>query len=105
MSLTVSDCKSAYGTDSGGKLIFSSIDSNKASSTSRKHVQREESAASSKRNLDLRATIMERQQEFRDFKVDLSLEGDIRVVLYDQHKVTHRNELMCFLWFHTGFIP
>ena len=104
MSLTVSDCKSAYGTDSGGKLIFSSIDSNKASSTSRKHVQCEESAASSKRNLDLRATIMERQQEFRDFKVDLSLEGDIRVVLYDQHKVTHRNELMCFLWFHTGFI-
>ena len=47
---------------------------------------------------------MKKDDEFFDFEMDLELSGDVRVFVYDYDNMPPRNELVCFLWFHTGFI-
>jgi hypothetical protein len=45
--------------------------------------------------------------EEQSFEMDLgrvALMGDIRIVFYDNDLVPPRDELMCFTWFHTGFV-
>lgn len=47
---------------------------------------------------------MNKDDEFFDIEIDCHVEGDIRVVLYDQDLMPPRDEIACFLWFHTGFL-
>lgn len=45
---------------------------------------------------------MKQEDESLDFEVNRDLQGDIRLMLYDQDIMT--DAIACFLWFHTGFI-
>ena len=45
---------------------------------------------------------MRKGEALREFDVNIDVTGDIRIVLYDQDAM--RDEVACFLWFHTAFI-
>lgn len=47
---------------------------------------------------------MNKDDAFFDLEIDVNVEGDIRVVLYDHDNMPPREEVACFLWFHTGFV-
>jgi hypothetical protein len=47
---------------------------------------------------------MQKDEAFFDLEIDVNVEGDIRVVLYDHDNMPPREEVACFLWFHTGFV-
>ena len=59
---------------------------------------------SSLSNVDKFPIRMKKDQDFYDFQVDLDVAGDVRVILYDRDRMPPRDQMVCFLWFHTGFI-
>ena len=62
------------------------------------------SSTGSRRTMEVIPPNMKKDDEFFDFEMDLELSGDVRVFVYDYDNMPPRNELVCFLWFHTGFI-
>ena len=71
------------------------------------HVSKAQSIrAGSKNKLGVIPENMKKDEAVKDFEIEdgVDLCGDIRVVLYDYDNFPPRNELCCFLWFHTGFI-
>ncbi len=59
---------------------------------------------SSLSNVDKFPIRKKKDQDFYDFQVDLDVAGDVRVILYDRDRMPPRDQMVCFLWFHTGFI-
>lgn len=88
-----------------GKQIFSTMDKLKGGSDARTHQTIERKASMrlvSRDEVELKK--MNKHDACFDLEIDCNVEGDIRVVLYDHDTMPPRDEVACFLWFHTGFV-
>jgi hypothetical protein len=93
--------------EQGGSVIYTSLNGPVGSSDDpiiRGQSIRDERFVNGRGSLSAVLVHMKRNDKYRDFNIDMDVIGDIRVFLYDHDTSPPRDEVCCFLWFHTGLI-
>jgi hypothetical protein len=93
--------------EQGGSVIYTSLNGPVGSSDDpiiRGQSIRDERFVNGRGSLSAVLVHMKRNDKYRDFNIDMDVIGDIRIFLNDHDTSPPRDEICCFLWFHTGFI-
>jgi len=90
--------------EQSGKRVFSSLENPGPDHNASSQRGGPSSRALTSSLASLTPLNMKKTDKFRDFEVNMDLTGDVRLVLYDNDTMPPRDELTCFMWFHTGFI-